>query len=198
MIDKIHPKRMRLILIMGASALFLIGLTTGLLLGSYMSSGKEEGSTPPPGMETPAPTGVMGVDKVGVVSLLPDADVQWFVRFSHCDHRYAEDRQDDLTGMTLEEVQHAYPDYVIEDFTSSAATLVREVGGYCPDHYIVRLADNVIAVYKTSDETFKELRVMVLSVEAAELNDEVRQELTEGVAFSNFAEIDEFFENAES
>ncbi len=96
--------------------------------------------------------------------------------FKDCDHiiRNEIPAEENLINCTKEELAKKYSGWNIEEFTSNKVTLYKESEGFCPEHYVIRENNGVLAVYtidKDGLETLKqetEIQTMYLPPEDIE------------------------------
>ena len=87
----------------------------------------------------------------------PNATIIKKQYFKGCDHIQKETMEisEEDINLTQEQIQKQYPDWQIENFSSSEVVLYQELDGYCNEHYVVREHNGVLAIY-TLDENGKE------------------------------------------
>ena len=87
----------------------------------------------------------------------PNATIIKKLYFKGCDHIQKETMEisEEDSNLTQEQIQKQYPDWQIENFSSSEVVLYQELDGYCNEHYVVREHNGVLAIY-TLDENGKE------------------------------------------
>ena len=51
--------------------------------------------------------------------------------------------------MSLDEVKQLHHEWLVKDFSPSRVLLIKELDGYCPDHYLIKEKDGYIAVFQT-------------------------------------------------
>lgn len=158
--------------------MLFLGLFLGLLIGP-----KED--------VEPLPTqGFTGVSMA--VKTLMKAD------FAACSHEIVTVGGENLTGKTREEAEIAYPGWTLVSFENGEAVFEKTYLGYCPAHYILRLIDKELGIYRTNETTYVEKRLMVLDYDAEALDDAERAELERGLAFDDLNGINAYLESAES
>ncbi len=80
--------------------------------------------------------------------------------FKDCDHiiRNEIPVDENLINCTKEELAKKYSDWNIEEFTSSQITIYKENEGFCPEHYIIRENNGVLAVYTIDEDGLETLK----------------------------------------
>lgn len=66
---------------------------------------------------------------------------------SHFDYQEAE-LPAELVNMTAQEIEDYYEDWEIEEFTADKLVLVKEINGYCNQHFLIKLDDENVKVYR--------------------------------------------------
>ncbi|MBQ9832597.1 MAG: hypothetical protein IJO48_02585 [Clostridia bacterium] len=190
---KINFNSTKTTLMLCAAISLLLGAAAGAVLGNNFANvtDKKEGDGYSPELAAK-------VDNIGIASVGPDAQVAWMVRFDACGHEAEEKCSDRIVGMSLEEVREKYENREISVFNAKRVVLTRAEHGYCPRHYVVRSDNGKIAVYKRSIDTLEENHVMDIEQKMDELDENFKAELQSGIPFSNFDEINQYFENADS
>ncbi len=169
--------------------LTILALIAGTVIGLFIGLTIAEPDEP-----------VAETGNTGVVSLLPGAVIEKYVRFESCGHTLCIPVESNpFVGYTEEELAAFYEDGTIDVFRSDYAAISFVHDGYCPEHYVLGLMDGLLCVYRTSAETFaREVVSVIQSVSVSEFTEEERAALTEGIAFDTLGEIDAYLENAES
>ena len=179
-IEFLQRNKKRIAYALTTLCMLFLGLFLGLLIGP-----KENAE------QLPAPT----EDLAGVsmpVKVLLKAD------FAACSHEIVTAGGEDLTGKTREEAEFAYPGWTLTSFKDGEAVFERTFLGYCPAHYILRLTDDELGIYRTDETTYAEKRLMVLDYDAEALDDAERAELELGLPFDDLNGINAYLESAES
>ncbi|MEG1892913.1 MAG: hypothetical protein RR232_00195 [Clostridia bacterium] len=184
--------------VMILSGLILFGL--GTVAGFYIN-----GVSVPPEtqiMELPSPPeaeqNVATVDVQAVARITATTQIKWMCGFSTCGHEIEADAESELIGMSEAEVKSACPGYQVTEFSQAHVILKKNVEGYCPQHFILKLAGDELHVLQTDKATLKSVEVMKIELDAAKLSEEVRTELEKGLPFDDLEQINAYFEAAES
>jgi len=167
-----------------------LALIAGLLAG-YSLRLSQEASLEEPGVETGA---------IGLVSILPSADIMLETSFSSCGHS-VERQLDTATyvGFSEAEMSNAFIDADITEFSAKRVRIRRMHTGWCPRHVLLKTgADGALHIYRTDETTLRQMELQRLSFEPSQLDESAASELTAGVAFDSVDEINAYLENAES
>lgn len=176
-------KRRRALIIAGFALCILVGFMIGAIAFNG-ARGSEDDS--------------LGVAKSGEISVLPDTTVTWEVSFL-CGHTQTLQGHRDVLGYTRADIGAAYPTADIVQMTAQAVTIRLELDEYCPEHYVLILAEpNVLAVMRTDLDALEARQIAVINVDVAQLEEDLIAELGGGKVFDSLMEIDEFVEGVES
>lgn len=184
-IDFLKRNKKRIAYVLTTICMLLFGLFSGMLIGP-----KEAAEQAP----THDPAGEM----TGVLSVLPAARVEFHVSFESCGHEVIVLGNESLAGKTREEAEKAYPGWTLETFSGDEVVFTKTSKGYCPKHYVLRLAGGELGVYRTDETTYEEKRLMVLDWEDAAFDSAERAELEAGIAFDDLNGVNAYLESAES
>lgn len=72
---------------------------------------------------------------------------KYYDECSHFDYEEVE-LPNELVNLTEEEVQDFYTGWEIEEFSKDKLVLSKEVNGYCNQHFIIKLDDSMVNVYR--------------------------------------------------
>lgn len=73
----------------------------------------------------------------------------------NCGHIKTETKEADsnLIGKTKEEISMIHPDWLIHEFSDELLSAEQTIDGICDSHYIIKLKDNTLYVYKRNNLT---------------------------------------------
>lgn len=74
---------------------------------------------------------------------------KYYDECSHFDYEEAE-LPVELVNLTRQEVEEYYSDWEVEEFTNDSLVLAKEINGYCNQHFLIRLDDENVNVYRMS------------------------------------------------
>lgn len=80
----------------------------------------------------------------------PNADFalkKYYDECSHFDYEEAE-LPTELVNLSRQEVEDYYSDWEIETFSADDVVLCKEVNGYCDEHFIIKLDEQTVNVYR--------------------------------------------------
>ncbi len=182
---------------LGAAALFLMGA----LFGAYILTEFPLALEPPEGQSAleeqgtePTPEPAVGAQAPRETRIADDAEVEWFARFTACEHELALKAPGDVSGMTRKELEAAYPDYALEMFDAKQARLVKTVEGCCPEHFMLKLGENSLIITKMDAKTLTPKEVMRIIIDTGLLDETARTALEGGIVFDSLATINAFLE----
>ncbi len=74
-------------------------------------------------------------------------------KYTECGHtiEVSQKINEELINKTEEELKVWYPDYEIEEFTSSKIILSKSIIGKCDNHYIIKAENELLSVYNIVD-----------------------------------------------
>lgn len=75
---------------------------------------------------------------------------KYYDECSHFDYNEAE-LPVELVNLTRQEVEDYYDDWEVETFSDTELVLVKEINGYCDQHFLLRLDDDNINVYRLNN-----------------------------------------------
>jgi hypothetical protein len=134
----------------------------------------------------------------GVIT--PDTSIFWVSRYSTCSHEKASEQSPESAeiGLTYQQFADKHPGYSLV-VSSGVLRMERTVDQYCPDHYVIKSADDgTIFVYRNLDGNDRLTVVSKLGFTVAAVPDDYKQYITQGIAFGSIEEIEGFIESAET
>ncbi|MCE5236348.1 MAG: hypothetical protein ABFC62_04095 [Clostridiaceae bacterium] len=166
--------------------MLLLGLFSGMLIGPRQNA-------------APAPTLAAETDDAaGVLSVLPSTRVYFRTRFLACGHEVLAVGNESMAGKTRAEAEKAYPDWTLAAFSADEVVFEKELPGYCPAHYVLKLEGGELGLYRADETTYEQKRLMVLDYDAASFDAAERAELENGLAFDALEDVNAYLESAES
>lgn len=72
---------------------------------------------------------------------------QYYDECGHFSFKYSE-LPKELINLTKKEVEDLYKDWNVEEFSSNSLVLSQEVNNICDEHYIVKMGENNVEIYK--------------------------------------------------
>ena len=96
------------------------------------------------------------------ISIQPGAVIVLEKKYTHCGHVYRKQANvpNDLVNLTQDQLKLAYKDWVIKKFSPNEIIIVQEIDSKCPNHFILKDKDGMVAVYyqnPVNDITLKEV-----------------------------------------
>jgi hypothetical protein len=138
------------------------------------------------------------VANMGPKSVLPETNVIFEYNFLECGHTITRSPTASLTGMTEDEIRKMYPGYTILQFAKENLLMQCKIEGHCPDHYLLKLEEGRLYVYRTDEVTLKPGQLMNLSIDVTSVDETAVEALSKGIAFSSLSDIDIYLENLDS
>lgn len=72
---------------------------------------------------------------------------KYYDECSHFDYEEAELPQE-LVNLSKEEVEEYYADWEVEKFAKSELVLTKEINGYCNQHFLIKLDNDLVNIYR--------------------------------------------------
>ena len=93
-------------------------------------------------------------------AISPNAILITKIYYKNCDHliRKSEDIPEELINKNREDVEKAYPEWKIEEFSPTQITLYKTENGNCGEHYWVQEHNGVIGIYVMDEYGVKTLK----------------------------------------
>ena len=93
-------------------------------------------------------------------NISPNAILITKIYYKNCDHliRKSEDIPEELINKNREDVEKAYPEWKIEEFSPTQITLYKTENGNCGEHYWVQEHNGVIGIYVMDEYGVKTLK----------------------------------------
>lgn len=118
--------------------------------------------------------------------LSADAVVTWVYDYEMCRHKLTETAAaGELAGLTFTGLRQKYPRARITAFGPGDATLELSFACYCPDHFILKMEGDVLALYCTLAGTDRQDRIREYLIDTGSLTAEEYDELMVGRVFSD-------------
>lgn len=118
--------------------------------------------------------------------------------YEACDHliRETEDIPEDLVNKTENDVENAYSDWNIEEFSPTQIILYKTQSGNCGEHYFVQEHNGVIGIYTTDEYGVKTLQEDT-EISTQYLPEEDISNLKAGIEIIGKTNLTEFLEDYE-
>ena len=129
-----------------------------------------------------------------------DATVTWDYVYSMCGHHiYVESSVDEsMVGMTFTVLQEERPDLRIISFDTDQLVLQKSFDCYCPDHYILRRHEDMLAVYRTSVGTDQQYIYLEVPIRFSSITTEQQEALDVGKVFGSLSDLELYLEDIET
>ena len=130
----------------------------------------------------------------------PDASVTWDYVYSMCGHHiYVESPVDaSMVGMTFSALQEARPDLRIVAFDTDELVLQKTFDCYCPNHYILRRHEDMLAVYRTSLGTDQQYIYLEVPILFSTIRPDQQRALDIGKVFGSLSDLEHYLEDIET
>ncbi len=156
------------------SSIFVILCTSAAFGGWYLAKG--------------APT-VQKEEQVSASGkmLSAHAEITTTYIYRFCGHSQSETREvsREEVSMNEDEFSDSNPGFVLEHFDEDTAVLVHRIDGYCSKHYILKLEENSLVLYRPQDKT-GELTKIQSYTSPTDIED--KEALQVGKVFASYAE----------
>ena len=131
-------------------------------------------------------------------NLSPNAIIIKKTYYEACDHliRVTEDVPEELVNKTEVEVQEAFQDWTIEEYSPTQIILYKKEPGNCGEHYFIQDHNGVIGIY-TIDENETKILEEDTEIEIQYLPEEDIANLKKGVEIIGKTNLIEFLEDYE-
>ena len=131
-------------------------------------------------------------------NISPNAILITKIYYKSCDHliRKSEDISEELINKSREDVEKAYPEWKIEEFSPTQITLYKTENGNCGEHYWVQEQDGVIGVYVMDEFGVKTLKEDT-EISTQYLPEEDIKNLQAGIEIIGHTKLVEFLEDYE-
>lgn len=72
--------------------------------------------------------------------------------YDECSHFEYEEAElpIELVNLTRQEIEDYYDDWEVEEFSEKKLVLCKEINGYCNEHFLIKLDDNNVNIYRLS------------------------------------------------
>lgn len=131
-------------------------------------------------------------------NISPNAILITKIYYKSCDHliRKSEDIPEELINKSREDVEKAYPEWKIEEFSPTQITLYKTESGNCGEHYWVQEHNGVIGIYVMDEYGVKTLKEDT-EISTQYLPEEDIKNLQAGTEIIGHTKLVEFLEDYE-
>ena len=131
-------------------------------------------------------------------NISPNAILITKIYYKSCDHliRKSEDISEELINKSREDVEKAYPEWKIEEFSPTQITLYKTENGNCGEHYWVQEHNGVIGIYVMDEYGVKTLKEDT-EISTQYLPEEDIKNLQAGIEIIGHTKLIEFLEDYE-
>lgn len=131
-------------------------------------------------------------------NISPNAILITKIYYKSCDHliRKSEDISEELINKSREDVEKAYPEWKIEEFSPTQITLYKTENGNCGEHYWVQEHNGVIGIYVMDEYGVKTLKEDT-EISTQYLPEEDIKNLQAGIEIIGHTKLVEFLEDYE-
>lgn len=128
------------------------------------------------------------------VILAQDANIEIGYTYKMCGHKEKIMLTGDarFTGKTAKEIKSEYPNTNIREFGEHNLVMQMDVDEYCPQHYIIKLNNGKVGIYKTSRSTGTSDLYLDLKLDATAVKQEEIARLEQGVVFENTTDVNNY------
>lgn len=131
-------------------------------------------------------------------NISPNAILITKIYYKSCDHliRKSKDISEELINKSREDVEKAYPEWKIEEFSPTQITLYKTENGNCGEHYWVQEHNGVIGIYVMDEYGVKTLKEDT-EISTQYLPEEDIKNLQAGIEIIGHTKLVEFLEDYE-
>ncbi len=128
------------------------------------------------------------------VALAQDADIEIEYTYKMCGHKEKVTQTGDgrFSGKTAKEIKNEYPGCNIREFGEHNLVIQMDVDEYCPQHYIVKLDNGKVCIFKTSRSTGTSDLYLDLKLDVTAVKQEEIPRLELGVVFENTTDVNNY------
>ncbi|MEI6100939.1 MAG: hypothetical protein WCP73_03780 [Eubacteriales bacterium] len=167
---------------------FILVAATGGLLGYYFAMGE-----PTVFNQQYLNQEVLQAANTEVV-LASDADIEVQYTYLMCGHKEKVELAGDLrfTGKTAKQIKSENPGCQIRDFGTHKMVILMDVNEYCPQHYIIKLDNGKVCIFKTNRVSGKSELYLDLKLDATAVKPEELDRLRAGVVYENTSDVNNY------
>ena len=176
---------------------WLAGIAGGLLVVAVAAAWM---LWPQDGQPLPSPTPTAPLAQTAEQPTLSRGDVvRYAVHYGVCGHTrsYVEGIPEEWVGLTWDEAAKKAENWTAQP-QSDLLSFRQEVDQYCPEHYILKLEEGVVAVYHNEAGWGELTRMSEHPLQTGNLDAETRQHLEAGMDFEDMDGLEGFLESINS
>ena len=124
------------------------------------------------------------------------AIVTWKYEYEMCRHCIQEKKPADveMIGLSFSQFRENYPDLRVISFESDSLVVEKSFDCYCPDHYILKLNGENLAVYRTRLGTDEQEMYSSIDTRLDLIDPDKRSVLVAGRVFSTMGDLKDYVE----
>lgn len=128
----------------------------------------------------------------------PNCFITFKINYKKCGHEINkyEKIEENLVNKTKEELQKAYSEWKIEDFSDSNIVLSKDEEGYCDEHYLVQDKEGKVAIYKILEDGTKQ-KFEETEISTEYLAEADKAQIKEGVKVNGKQNLNQLIEDFE-
>jgi hypothetical protein len=167
---------------------FILIAATGGLMGYYFAMGE-----PTVFNQSYMDQEAVAAANTNVV-LSSDADIEIQYTYLMCGHQEKVELAGDLrfAGKSMQQIKQENPGSQIREFGAHKLVMLMDVNEYCPQHYIVKIDNGKVCIFKTNRATGKSELYLDLKLDASAVKQEELGRLTTGVVFENTSDVNNY------
>ena len=122
------------------------------------------------------------------------AAITWIYEYDMCRHMDTiKDTADkSMVGLSFTQLQQKYPDVHIVSFEPDAVVLEKDMICYCPMHYILRIKDGSLSVYRTKTGTDKSEKLRDFNIAIEDIDKNEQPVLKTGRVFADMSDVERY------
>jgi hypothetical protein len=124
-----------------------------------------------------------------------DAVLQTVTVYMSCGHEGVGEGPvlSDIVGLNEKQLMEKYPQWRVDEFKPDKVVLIREIGGYCPNHFVIREDNGMVAVYDTAGKLLRDTGIPLDILPGI-----VQDQIKEGIVVNSQEEVNAILENLDS
>lgn len=128
----------------------------------------------------------------------PNAKLTFETYYSRCGHSKIEKKRisSDDVNKTESELEEAYPDWKIKNFSAYEITFYKDVDTMCDDHYIIKEKNGYVTIYSINGKGKEKLKEQT-EIATQYLPDEDVELLKKGIKANSSAELEQIISDYE-
>lgn len=126
-----------------------------------------------------------------------EAIVLWHIDYKMCGHSITVENNVDenMIGLSFSQFCNKYPNLKVVDFSAHKIEIKTSFYCYCPEHYILKKCDDMLAIYRTAPGTDNQEIYIKTQICFDDIDSGEKEVLTMGRVFGSLEDIDSYIVN---